>query len=72
MVPGAGGFDAVAVLVEDREEVLDRLKGLVAGWVFDDGTERAANPGRVKILDVREEMEGVKAEGVEQYREWLS
>ncbi|KAF1814214.1 Phosphomevalonate kinase [Eremomyces bilateralis CBS 781.70] len=72
VVPGAGGFDAVAVLIEDRPEVLDRLKRLVDGYVFDAETDREQKPGRVKILDVREEMEGVRTEDVAQYQDWLS
>ncbi|KAF2401170.1 Phosphomevalonate kinase, partial [Trichodelitschia bisporula] len=55
VVPGAGGYDAVALLVENREEVLEGLKRVLAGWKVDGG-------GRVGILDVREESEGVRME----------
>jgi phosphomevalonate kinase len=63
VVPGAGGYDAIALLIEDREEVVERLRGLVAGWAF--GDEEGG--GKVSMLGVREEMEGVRLERVGDY-----
>lgn len=66
VIPGAGGFDAAALLIEDQAEVLEALEGMLGGWRVE-GQE-----GRVRLLGVREEMEGVRAEEPEQYTEWRS
>ncbi|KAL2675868.1 ribosomal protein S5 domain 2-type protein [Phyllosticta citricarpa] len=67
VVPGAGGFDAVALLVEDRSETIASLEEVLSGWKFgDDGSV-----GRVSMLGVREEMEGVRAEKDAIYSNWL-
>jgi phosphomevalonate kinase len=63
VVPGAGGYDAIALLIEDREEVIDKIRALVAGWEFGDDE----GGGKVSMLGVREEMEGVMVENVEDY-----
>ncbi|KAK0923792.1 phosphomevalonate kinase [Friedmanniomyces endolithicus] len=71
VVPGAGGYDAVALLIQDDEDVIARLQSLLAGWTFRNGENGVAG-GRVSMLGVREEMEGVRVEEVGQYREWLA
>ena len=69
VVPGAGGFDAVALLVEKEDEhgrdPAERLKELFAGWKF-----AGKEDGKVSLLGVREEMEGVRNEDVAGYGEW--
>jgi len=65
VVPGAGGFDAVALLIEDRKEIVEELEELLQGWRAEGGG------GRVRLLGVREEMEGVRVEGLERYMDWL-
>jgi phosphomevalonate kinase len=73
VVPGAGGYDAIVLLVEDRVEVLDRLDKMLEGWKVEVLTEPGAGPsiGKVSRLPVREEMEGVRSEEVERYASWL-
>ena len=67
VTPGAGGYDAIALLIEDKEETLESLSKFLERWKFGDEGERN---GRVRLLDVREEMEGVRKEDPEQYEKW--
>lgn len=71
VVPGAGGYDAVALLVEDKPEVLDGLREHLAQRQvrLDRGTQPTV--GKVTILGVREEMHGVRAEDPSSYQDWL-
>ena len=73
VVPGAGGYDAIVLLVEDKEEVLQRLDEMLKEWKVELVTEPGAGPtiGRVSRLPVREEMEGVRVESVGVYEKWL-
>lgn len=57
VVPGAGGYDAVAFIIKDNEETLTALREFLAGW----------GDRKVKALETREEQEGVRVEQVEQY-----
>lgn len=69
VVPGAGGYDAITLLIEDKEGTVAQLEKLLAGWEFKG--EDVEGGGQVSMLGVREEMEGVKIEGVKGYEEWL-
>ncbi|KAJ9648101.1 phosphomevalonate kinase [Coniosporium apollinis] len=71
VVPGAGGFDAVALLIEDKEEVISELSGLLERWDHDEQEGSEARVGRVRLLHVREDMEGVRAEDPAGYEGWL-
>jgi phosphomevalonate kinase len=64
VVPGAGGFDALALLVKDDKATTDRLEEFLARWSKEKG-------GRVSLLGVKGEMEGVRMERVEDYHEWI-
>ncbi|KAI1336641.1 ribosomal protein S5 domain 2-type protein [Xylariaceae sp. FL0016] len=64
VVPGAGGFDALAILMKDDEATEKRVKEFVVSW----GKEKG---GTVKLLDVKGEMEGVRKEGIAQYDGWV-
>jgi len=72
VVPGAGGFDAIVLLVENREEVLDTLKQRLGEYKADDAAVEGPKIGRVGTVDVREEMVGVKREEVGLYKEWAA
>lgn len=66
VVPGAGGFDAVALLIEDKEEAMEALRSFLENeW------KGAGSIGNVRMLDVREEMEGVRLEDAATYGRWL-
>lgn len=65
VVPGAGGFDAVAVLVKDDEETVKRLEQFLEEWATrQDG-------GKVRLLTVKGELEGVRGEDLAQFEGWL-
>ncbi|TKA83619.1 hypothetical protein B0A55_00434 [Friedmanniomyces simplex] len=72
VVPGAGGYDAIVLLIQDDEAAVAKLRSLLAGWKFRSGVDGDVGVGRVSMLGVREEMEGVRVEEVGQYDEWLS
>ncbi|KAF2094791.1 Phosphomevalonate kinase [Rhizodiscina lignyota] len=69
VVPGAGGFDAIALLIEDRAEVLSGLRDYLQDRQADSSSS-GQQVGKVNILGVREEMEGVRIEDVSMYAQW--
>ncbi|KAI4641677.1 hypothetical protein J4E93_007775 [Alternaria ventricosa] len=64
VVPGAGGFDAIVLLVEDKGAVIEWLKASLAQY------EDPEAIGKVGVIGVREEMVGVKEEDLSLYAEW--
>ncbi|KAK4494361.1 hypothetical protein PRZ48_014659 [Zasmidium cellare] len=71
VVPGAGGYDAISLLIEDNPETVAGLEKLLSGWNFKGDGESSESGGKVSMLGVREEMEGVKAEDAKTYLQWL-
>ena len=71
VVPGAGGFDAIALLVEDRKEVLAGLREFLANYKADAKENDGVGIGKVRLLGVKQEFEGVKAENPASYEAWL-
>ncbi|KAI9713473.1 MAG: phosphomevalonate kinase [Bogoriella megaspora] len=71
VVPGAGGYDALALLIQDDEEVLNRLQSFLAGWEGTKDETEGVTIGKVGLLGVREEMEGVRSESDNTYTGWL-
>ncbi|KAJ4341776.1 phosphomevalonate kinase [Didymella glomerata] len=72
VVPGAGGFDAVVLLVENNEVVLEDLRKKLGEYKPEDTGAEGPKIGRVGTVDVREEMVGVKREDLGLYREWTT
>lgn len=64
VVPGAGGFDAVALLIQDDKETKQRVEEFLQKWSKEKGS-------KVKLLDVKGEMEGVRPESLDIYSGWL-
>ncbi|CAK7231050.1 phosphomevalonate kinase [Sporothrix bragantina] len=64
VVPGAGGFDAVSLLVKDDEATASRLEAFLEDWSKKSG-------GRVRLLGVKGAMEGVRREDKGIYDGWL-
>ncbi|KAH7328238.1 ribosomal protein S5 domain 2-type protein [Stachybotrys elegans] len=64
VVPGAGGYDAAAILMKDDAETKRRVEEFLARW----SQEKDA---KVKLLDVKGEMEGARQEKLEVYVDWL-
>ena len=64
VVPGAGGHDAVALLVREGEETVGRVRGFL-----EESSKKGE--GRVRLLGVKGEMEGVRVEGGGEYGKWV-
>ena len=69
--PGAGGYDAVALLAKNDEGVLENLRSTLAGWKSVAGADSGAVIGKVNLLDVKQDVEGLKIEDASRYREWF-
>ncbi|KAL9099517.1 MAG: hypothetical protein Q9163_004997 [Psora crenata] len=71
VVPGAGGYDAVALLVRNRKEVVDHLREFLDSYYA--GFEDRNNMGtsKVRLLGVKQEYQGLKIEDPSDYRQWL-
>lgn len=64
VVPGAGGFDALALLMRDDGETERRVEEFLGQWAKEKGT-------KVKLLAVKGEMEGVRSESLDVYSGWV-
>ncbi len=64
VVPGAGGYDAVVLLVRHDAETTSRLEKFLEEW-------SAEVDGKVRLLAVKGEMEGARIENATGYAEWL-
>jgi phosphomevalonate kinase len=71
MVPGAGGFDAVVLLVENNETTMEALQTLLHDWKTQDGKPNIAEQTDVKLLGVNQDGQGIRSEPVETYAGWL-
>lgn len=60
VVPGAGGYDAVVLLVKDDEGTRGRIDKFLAKW-------REDGKGNVKLLGAQGELEGARLEKAESY-----
>lgn len=69
VVPGAGGYDAVSLLIEDRDQVKQELQALLSDWKVEGETD--GSMGRVSMLGVKQEMQGVRMEKFGEYAEWV-
>ena len=69
MAPGAGGYDAVALLVKNDEETIRNLRSSLDGWKGKE--ESGAVIGTVRLLGVKQESEGVKIENTSRYQGWV-
>jgi len=69
VVPGAGGYDAITLLIRDDEETMRGIKTVLEKWSAENGGSN------VKLLGVKGEMEGVRSEDVDTgslgYGDWI-
>ena len=72
VVPGAGGYDAVALLIEDKAEVVRDLRSLLAEHQAIAEGEDGVRIGRIKLLGVKQEEEGLRIEDAEEYEPWMN
>ncbi|KAF7586313.1 phosphomevalonate kinase [Aspergillus hancockii] len=71
VVPGAGGYDAIAVLIRDDQQVLNKLNELFENWESKVEDDFGGKVGKVRLLGVRHGSEGVKNELLDQYVGWV-
>lgn len=71
VVPGAGGYDAIALLIRDDPTVISRLKELFENYQSAVEDDFGGKIGNVRLLGVRHGSEGVKNEVLEQYAGWV-
>ncbi|KAL4957803.1 ribosomal protein S5 domain 2-type protein [Aspergillus filifer] len=71
VVPGAGGYDALAVLIKDEPAVIERLQQLFGNWESKVEDDFGGKIGQVRLLGVRHGSLGLENESLEQYRVWL-
>lgn len=69
VAPGAGGYDAVALLVKNDGEVVRDLQSRLDGWKSQDAS--GTTIGKVRLLGVKQEKQGVRAESSGRYSGWL-
>ncbi|KAL1303591.1 hypothetical protein AAFC00_006956 [Neodothiora populina] len=70
VVPGAGGYDAIALLIEDQEDVVAGLQQLLQKWKVKGKDSAEGSVGKVSMLRVKQEMEGIRLEDAKVYKEW--
>lgn len=70
VVPGAGGFDAIALLVQDR--ALPSLGEFLRSYTTAKGDKSGPGIGKVRLLGVKQEMEGLRAEESNVYADWMT
>ncbi len=71
VVPGAGGYDAIALLVEDKQDVIDALHRLIENYRVDAAEGQGVSIGKVRLLGVKQDDQGVETEDPTQYNTWL-
>ncbi len=64
VVPGAGGYDAAAVVMRDDAETEKRVRGFLREW-------SAENEIQVRLMKVKGETEGMRKEDVGEFKLWL-
>ena len=72
LVPGAGGFDALVLILEDKEQVVKNLDNCLGNYESSDTIGADVKIGKVRLLDVKQESEGIREEPDELYHGWLS
>lgn len=71
VAPGAGGYDAVALLVENDPAVVAELEAKLSQWkAREEGT--GVTIGKVQLLKARQAYEGVRREDVSRYSSWTA
>ena len=71
VVPGAGGYDAIALLIEDKADVVRDLRALLAEYASSTKDEDGVRIGNLRLLGVKQDSEGVYIEDADEYEPWL-
>lgn len=71
VVPGAGGYDAIILLIEDRREVMQALNRVLASYSPKERSEGEPSIGHVRLLGVKQDTEGLRIENTATYHGWI-
>lgn len=71
VVPGAGGYDAIALIIEDSKETVHKLQAALDDWNEKLKGKENRIAGKVSLLDVREDDEGVRLQKPDDYTSWI-
>ena len=71
VVPGAGGYDAIALLIEDKADVVRDLRALLAEYASSSKDEDGVRIGNLRLLGVKQDSEGLYIEDADEYEPWL-
>lgn len=71
VVPGAGGYDAIALLMEDNENVVQGLNQKLDEWNSNNENKSGNIAGRVSLLKVRDDNDGIRIEDAALYKSWI-
>lgn len=69
VAPGAGGYDAVALLVQNDPQVVRELENCLVNWKARE-EDSGVTIGKVQLLKTRQAYEGARYEDVERYAVW--
>ena len=72
MCPGAGGFDAIALIVWNDDEVVEGLRNRLAGWKSIGESADGVSIGKVGVLNVKQDFAGVRIEDTTRYADWTT
>ncbi|KAJ5370598.1 uncharacterized protein N7496_006690 [Penicillium cataractarum] len=71
VVPGAGGYDAIVLLIRDDPSVITRLNERFENYQSAVEDDFGGKIGKARLLGVRHGSEGVKNEMLDQYAGWV-
>ena len=70
VVPGAGGYDALALLVEDKDDVVRELEAFLKTYESP-AAVGAIKIGNIQLLKTKQEVQGFRLEPDDLYNGWL-
>lgn len=71
VVPGAGGYDAIALLIRDDPAVVEAIRGLITDWKSSVEDDFGGKIGKVRLLGVGYGSEGLRNEVSMRYSGWI-
>jgi len=71
VVPGAGGYDAVVLLIKDSDETLAELQNMLDGWQSTQQQGSGVTKGRISLLGVKQDEQGIKMEPEATFAGWI-
>ncbi len=69
VVPGAGGFDAIVLLVEN--DALPSLQQFLDTYKTTAESDSGPVIGKVRLLGVKQDFEGLRSEDIKTYADWI-